>query len=172
MARVTSEILKRVISEQRAIFLAVGDHIDREILSHPDFVSWRELKEIIVVTGARRSGKSFLLRLIWKKIMAKKGLSRDNFLYINFEDEKLVNFIVDDFDLLLESYYELFAVDHKQKIYLFFDEIQNITGWEKFLNRLQESDKFKIFVTGSNATLLSKEISTVLTGRNFPLNLS
>lgn len=171
MAKFASEILKRVIIEQRENFIKVNNSIDREILAHPDFNRWCKLKEIIIVTGVRRSGKSFLLRLIWQKIRTTGKIASDNFLYVNFEDEKLINFTAADFETLLESYYELFTINRRQKIYLFFDEIQNITGWEKFLNRLQETDKFKIFVTGSNATLLSKEISTVLTGRNLPLNL-
>ncbi|MEK7064845.1 MAG: ATP-binding protein [Patescibacteria group bacterium] len=171
MPKITGEILKRVITEQRENFLNTEGYIEREILTHPDFTSWCSLKEIIVITGVRRSGKSFLFRLIWKKIQAQRHVASSNFLYVNFDDEKMVNFTTADFDLLLESYYELFAVDHKQKIFLFFDEIQNIVGWEKFLNRMRESRRFKIFVTGSNATLLSKEISSALTGRNFSLTL-
>lgn len=171
MPKITAENLKRVISEQRQNFLNTADYIEREILTHPDFTRWRALKEIIVITGVRRSGKSFLLRLIWKKIQESKPVAADNFLYVNFDDEKMVNFTAADFDSLLETYYELFEINNRQKVYLFFDEIQNITGWEKFLNRLHESGKFKIFVTGSNATLLSKEISSALTGRNFPLTL-
>lgn len=171
MTKITEELLKRVIAEQRQNFLNTDGYIEREILAHPDFVRWRALKEIIVITGVRRSGKSFLLRLIWKKIQEQQPVAAENFLYVNFDDEKMVNFTTADFDLLLESYYELFEVNRGQKIFLFFDEIQNIAGWEKFLNRLHESGKFKIFVTGSNATLLSKEISSALTGRNFSLTL-
>lgn len=171
MSKITGEILKRVITEQRENFLNTDGYIEREILTHPDFNHWCSLKEIIVITGVRRSGKSFLFRLIWKKIKEKQSVAPDNFLYVNFDDEKMVNFTIADFDLLLESYHELSDVDHNQKIFLFFDEIQNIAGWEKFLNRLQESGKFKIFVTGSNATLLSKEISSALTGRNFSFTL-
>ncbi|OGH88110.1 MAG: hypothetical protein A3J93_04035 [Candidatus Magasanikbacteria bacterium RIFOXYC2_FULL_42_28] len=171
MSKITGEIIKRVISEQRQNFLNTAGQIERDILTHPDFSHWRALKEIIVITGVRRSGKSFLLRLIWQKIQATVPVAPDNFLYVNFDDEKMINFKSADFDLLLETFYEIFKVNHHQNIFLFFDEIQNISGWEKFLNRLQESDKFKIFVTGSNATLLSKEISSALTGRNFSLTL-
>lgn len=171
MPKTTAEILKQVLTEQRQNFLNTADHIEREIIARPDFMRLVALKEIVVITGVRRSGKSYLLRLVWQKIREVKSPSADNCLYINFDDEKMINFTAVDFNLLLETYYELFEINRKQKIYLFFDEIQNIVGWEKFLNRLQESGKFKIFVTGSNATLLSKEISTALTGRNFPLTL-
>lgn len=171
MSKVTSSLLKQVISEQRGFFLNVKNSIEREILHHQDFLRWCQLREIVVITGVRRCGKSYLMRLIWKQIKERLNASAENFLFVNFEDEKLINFTVKDFDLLLESFYELSAIDRKEKIYLFFDEIQNIKGWEKFLNRLEEGGKFKIFVTGSNATLLSKEISSVLTGRNFPISL-
>jgi predicted AAA+ superfamily ATPase len=83
----------------------------------------------------------------------------------------MFSFTVKNFDALLEAYRELFDSDNKQKIFLFFDEIQNISGWEKFVSRLLEENKYKIFITGSNASLLSKEIGTALTGRNFPLRL-
>ncbi len=73
--------------------------------------------------------------------------------------------------MVLESCYELKEPGDKKQIFLFFDEIQNVAGWEKFLNRLRENKNYKIFISGPNATLLSKEVSTHLIGRNILINL-
>jgi len=167
----TKEVLKRVISDQRRFFLDTQGFYKRKILDLPE-VKKAVLKtsEIIIVTGVRRCGKSYLLRLIWQKI--KKQLKTNaEFLYLNFEDERLVGFKTTDFTLLLESFFELFEVDKKGKVFLFLDEIQNIPHWQKFLNRIREDKKYKIFISGSNASLLSQEISTQLTGRNIPFYL-
>lgn len=168
---ITRELLKRIITEQRRVFLKTGLIIEREILSAGDIEKIISLKEAIIITGVRRCGKSYLMRLIWKKIAAAKKVKAENFLYVNFEDEKLLDFTAKDFDALLESYLELFEADQREKIYLFFDEIQNIKNWERFINRLLENGGYKIFITGSNAALLSKEIGAALTGRNYSLNL-
>jgi len=125
-------------------------------------------KEITVLTGIRRSGKSFILNLIINKLNLK-----DKSLYINFEDP----FFVENSNLLIIEkiiavYQEYFNKDLK---YLFFDEIQNIDKWENAIRKLRESGRYKIFITGSSSKLLSKEISTLLTGRHlsyevFPLS--
>lgn len=169
---ITKELLKEVIKRQKEIFLDISNAYDRQILSDEKFKkSLYQTSEIIIVTGVRRAGKSYLMRLIWQQIKDKKKIDNNQFLYFNFEDEKLINFQARDFELLLESYLELYEVNKDKDIYFFFDEIQNIQGWDKFLNRLRESKKYKVFVTGSNATLLSKEISSKLTGRNIQLQL-
>jgi len=166
------EILKEVIIEQRKLFLNTKDAFRREIL---DLIKVEKAifktNEIIIITGVRRCGKSYLLRLIWQKIKNKLDVKENQFLYLNFEDERLIDFRVSNFSDLLEIYFELFEPNRRQKIYLFLDEIQNIPHWQKFLNRLRENKNYKIFISGSNATLLSKEMSTQLTGRNIPLNL-
>ncbi|MBI5022829.1 MAG: ATP-binding protein [Candidatus Magasanikbacteria bacterium] len=163
--------IKQIILEQRDIFLQTERIIKRDILLDPRFMDICRLREAVIITGVRRCGKSYLMKLIWKKLKKELNNGEDNFLYVNFESEKMLNFTAQDFDALLEAYRELFNSDGKQKIFLFFDEIQNILGWEKFISRLLEEDKYKIFITGSNASLLSKEIGTALTGRNFPMCL-
>jgi hypothetical protein len=165
------DLLKQVITGQRTVFLKTSGFIKRDILESKDFSSLCDIQEAIIVTGVRRSGKSYLMRLIWTKIKKDKNVGEDNFLYVNFEDEKMLDFKAEDFSSLLESYFELYKVETEKKIYLFFDEIQNVRGWEKFINRLIEEGKYKIFITGSNATLLSKEMSSSLTGRSFPVSL-
>ncbi|MFA6160037.1 MAG: ATP-binding protein [Parcubacteria group bacterium] len=168
---INKSLLKELILSQRKIFSNTANSIEREVIQNILFDKIDALKEAVVITGVRRSGKSFLMRLIWKKIKEKKKTSEENFLYFNFEDEKLLNFSATDLSILLECFYEVVAVDKKNKVYLFFDEIQNISRWEKFINRLLEDKRYKIYITGSNARLLSKEIGTALTGRNYPINL-
>lgn len=116
-------------------------------------------KQVIILTGIRRCGKSILMHLIRQKIK-----SCDN--YINFDDDRLALFSLDDFQSLIEVFIELYGVqDH-----YFFDEIQNISGWERFIRRLHNEGK-KVFITGSNASLLSSELSTHLTGRHIAITL-
>jgi len=168
---INPEIIKELILRQRKIFLDTSEAISREILVEKKFQKSISLREAVIITGVRRSGKSYLMRLIWKKIAAERKMPENNFLYFNFEDEKLLKFSASDFETLLEGYFEVIEPEKSKKIYLFFDEIQNIPGWEKFINRLREDRGYKIFITGSNAALLSKEIGTALTGRNFPVSL-
>lgn len=112
-----------------------------------------------IITGQRRAGKTFLLYHQIQK-MISEGLARVGFLYINFEDERLLEFLVSDFDLIIESYMELY----NQKPVLFFDEIQNVKGWEKFVRRLADA-QYLVYITGSNATMLSREMASTLGGR-------
>ena len=169
---INKEIIKQIIVDQKKVFLDTKDSFQREILRLPEMQkAISKTSEIIIITGVRRCGKSYLMRLIWQKIKRKLKIDNKQFLYFNFEDERLIDFEPKDFSLLLEAYFELFEPNQNKKIYLFFDEIQNIQAWQKFLNRLRENKKYKIFITGSNATLLSKEISTQLTGRNIAFTL-
>ena len=108
---------------------------------------------VVVLSGIRRSGKSTLLQQIRQQ-------SQEFDFFINLDDERLSTFSMEHFQMLLELWIELFGV---QKT-CYFDEIQNIGGWEKFIRRLSDQG-YKIFITGSNATLLSQELGTRLTGR-------
>jgi len=109
-----------------------------------------------VIIGLRRVGKTYLLYQLIKEQIKNP----EKVLYINFEDERLIGFTYKDFDLILEGYSELFS--HKPIVFL--DEIQNIENWEKFVRRLCDTD-YKVMVTGSNAKMLSSDISTTLGGR-------
>lgn len=114
---------------------------------------------IIIISWIRRSGKSMLLQFI-----KEKKLRSD--YYINFDDNRLVNFLLDDFEKLYESFLELFG---EQNVF-YFDEIQLIEWWEKFVRRLHNEWK-KVFITGSNSTMLSRELGTHLTWRNIQIEL-
>ena len=111
-----------------------------------------------VIIGPRRAGKTYLLYQLIQKHYAGKKIEK--VLYINFEDERLIDLESKNLNIILESYAELFD----QKPDLFFDEIQNIDNWEKFARRLAD-EGYKIFITGSNSKMLSKEIASTLGGR-------
>lgn len=130
-------------------------------------------RKIISLIGVRRSGKtSFLLNLIGKLI--KDGIDKEKILYLNFEDERL-DLKTDELDLILQAYRELYPDLNLKEGYLFFDEIQNIENWEKFVRRIYDSVTKNIFITGSNSKFLSSDIATSLRGRTlsyeiFPLS--
>lgn len=110
---------------------------------------------IKVIMGPRRAGKStFAIQML-------KGV---DFAYVNFDDERLAD--TDDFDELLKSIIEVYG----ETEYLLFDEIQNVNGWELFVNRLHRRGK-NLIVTGSNSKLLSRELATHLTGRYIPFQV-
>ena len=112
-----------------------------------------------VFVGMRRAGKSYLLYQQMQKLLAG-GVNPQEMLYVNFEDERLSGIGSGDLNLLLETHLEM----HGTKPILFLDEIQNIKGWEKFARRLADT-KHRIYITGSNAKMLSKDIQTTLGGR-------
>ena len=112
-----------------------------------------------VLVGVRRAGKSFMLYHRIQQLLAE-GRKWDEMLYMNFEDERLENFNMEDFNRLLECHQEMYG----RRPMLFLDEMQNIDGWHKFARRMADS-KYAIYITGSNAKMLSGEFNTTLGGR-------
>lgn len=150
------EILKKVILEQRAVPMP-RDYVERQV--NGVIAPLLQGSSIIIITGVRRCGKSVVLKNI------RKSLAESDY-YINFDDDRLVNFTVADFQILYEIFVEMFGI---QKTF-YFDEIQNILGWERFVRRLHEQGN-KVFITGSNASMLSVELGTRLTGRNISVTM-
>lgn len=144
------EILKRVIYDQHQV---IKDSIivDREI--------FLEKNVNYVLVGLRRAGKTTLL---YKRVqdLIKSGVEWNQIIYINFDDERLIEFSVEDFEDIVVVAEELSTKKH----YFYFDEIQNIDGWEKFAIRLANQG-YKVDITGSNAKMLSKEVEAKLGGR-------
>jgi predicted AAA+ superfamily ATPase len=147
---IDKELLKQIVIENIELVKSL-DYIERTILIEDNIP--------YVFVGLRRAGKSYLL---YQRIheLTKQGTPWDSILLINFEDERLINFKVEDFNNLIEVHYQLFNT----KPILFLDEIQIIEGWEKFARRMADS-KYLLYITGSNAKMLSKEIATTLGGR-------
>ena len=112
-----------------------------------------------VFIGVRRAGKSFMLYQKMQQMLAE-GHGWEDMLYLNFEDDRLADFKSEDFELILECHAEMYD----KRPMLFLDEVQNIDGWEKFARRLADA-KYKVWITGSNAKMLSSEIMTTLGGR-------
>lgn len=112
-----------------------------------------------VLVGMRRAGKSYMLYQHIQQMVAQ-GHSPEEVLFINFEDERIADITKDELYLIMESYRELFT--HEPLVFL--DEIQNVEGWEHFARRLAD-EKYHVFITGSNAHMLSREISSALGGR-------
>lgn len=119
--------------------------------------------KIITLIGPRRSGKSFCLLQTVKELL-QKGVKKECIVFINFEDERL-NLKTHHLDDILKAYREFHPEIKTNTCYFFFDEIQNIPGWDKFVRRCYDTVSRNIFLTGSNAHLLSSEISTSLRGR-------
>ena len=118
-----------------------------------------------VFVGVRRSGKSFLLFQKMQQ-MLRMGHHWDEMLYVDFEDRRLEGFDADDFNLILECHQEMYG----KRPMLFLDEIQTIDGWQKFARNLADK-KYNVFITGSNAKMLSKEIMSALGGRYLPVEV-
>lgn len=117
--------------------------------------------KIITIIGPRRAGKTFFLYQIMKKFLAEGADIRD-FVYVNFEDERILPITAAELNLILDAWHELH--DRGTRPFLFFDEIQNVTGWENFVRRLVDQGH-NILVSGSNSKLLSSDIAVALRGR-------
>jgi len=118
-----------------------------------------------ICIGVRRGGKStFMFQLMQQ--LVDNGVSRKNILYVNFFDDRLHALIHMGPGVILDAYYALYPQKkNTEKIYCFFDEIQGVSGWETFVDRLMRTEKCAVYITGSSAQLLSKEIATQMRGR-------
>ena len=150
-------ILKQILQNSR-------EEIEQYKIIHRDIQT--DGFNCYIFVGVRRAGKSFIL---YEKIqqMLSEGHTWDEILYLNFEDERLGSLDINDMDSILECHMEMGGV---AKPALFLDEIQNIDGWEKFARRVSDS-KYMVWITGSNAKMLSKEMMSTLGGRYIPIEI-
>lgn len=118
-----------------------------------------------VCIGVRRSGKStYLFQIIQR--LKDSGVPRENILYLNFFDDRLHNLRQNNLGLITEAYYSLYPEKkNAETVYCFFDEIQAVPGWEPFVDRLMRTEKCEVYLAGSSAQMLSKEIATQMRGR-------
>jgi predicted AAA+ superfamily ATPase len=151
-------LLREIVLEQDQARKDLHTGISRTALGVA--ASHAALPHAVVVSGVRRCGKSTLLDQVIGRLYPQ------GVYYLNFEDERLVDFSVEDFNRLYEVFLELFG----ERSTFFFDEVQNVPQWEMFVRRMQGRG-CKFFITGSNASLLSRELGTKLTGRNVNVEL-
>ena len=149
---ITKEIIRRCLRDKR-------DEIEAATLVERPF-EFEEQGNYVMV-GVRHVGKSYMLYQRVRQLLAT-GHGWDEILFVDFDDERLAEFSTNDFNLLLETHLE----SHGKRPYNFLDEIQNIPSWEKFARRLA-NEKYIVYITGSNAKMLSKEVATTLGGRFF-----
>ena len=136
-----------------------------------------DIRHVVAISGARRSGKSYIFRQLVKHLI-NFGVKRENILQLNFEDPFFISFR-NDITILDNLYSEFLNMKNPVgKVYLFLDEIQNINNWQFWVRDIYDrNEHVKIFITGSNAELLSDELATHLTGRvlafdNFPFSFT
>lgn len=144
------ELFRAIISENQ-------EYIEKIELVERSFLL--EENGNYVFVGVRQAGKSYLLYQLMQQKM-RNGIQIEDIVYINFDDERLIGMTAADFDLILQAYHSMY----EGTPIFFFDEIQNVEGWANFARRLA-NQKYRVYVTGSNAKMLGRDIETVLGGR-------
>jgi len=152
------DTLKQIMIDQKDIYL------NNPLIARQYFL---EDNANYCFVGIRRTGKSYMMYQQIKNLEAN-GIPLSQIVYVNFEDERLLEMTSDDLNTILEIGLELSGTDNKP--YLFLDEIQNITGWEKFVRRIADM-KYRVNITGSNSKMLSSEIASTLGGRFIIMNV-
>jgi len=153
-------LLKNLLIEQAENFKRVEQSLLRET-QFPVIPN-----KIKVAIGMRRVGKSYFLLQEIRRIMEDKKVPWERLLCLNFEDDRLLPCSQEKLRDLLEGFYKIYPENHSEQCYLFLDEIQNVEGWSLVVRRFLDSKKVQIYLSGSSAKLLSKEIATELRGRS------
>ena len=157
-----NDMLRLIIAQQqrnlRSQFPIVAR--DTKILPVP--------RKATVIIGIRRSGKSTWLHEKMESLL-DIGVDVENICYIDFSDDRLDFLRLEGSDpaVIADTYYGMYPQKHKQQVYFFFDELQYVNRWAQFINRIQTTQLCEVYITGSSAKLLSKEIATELGGRTF-----
>ena len=147
---IQKEVIREILLENRKEIEL--QHIVPRDIQMEEFANY-------VLIGVRRAGKSFLLYQQIQQYL-KQGISWNSMLYLNFEDERLMGMTAQELNLILEVH----GMMSDKRPILFLDEIQNIDGWDKFARRLADN-KYRVYITGSNAKMLSSDVATTLGGR-------
>ena len=154
---IVKDTMKKLIVEYQQLMLP-------ELTKRDTYFSPMETNKIISIIGPRRSGKTYFMYQVMKELRAK-GIPQEKVLYMNLEDSRLYPMKKGFLDFMMECFYELYPENIDTEIFLFLDEIQNVKFWEKFVRRISENKKVKVFITGSSSKVLSREIATSLRGR-------
>lgn len=157
-----SIVTEQIIDNQQALFAPAS----------PRSLHIKTLAGVIsIVMGVRRCGKSTLMESIMVDLISK-GTPRENIVWLNFSDDRFLPLHQGGWDTIHSVYYSLYPDKrHKEKVYFFFDEIQTYPNWELFVERLRREENCEIYITGSSARMLSKEIGTALRGRTLSWEL-
>lgn len=159
------DLLKILLAEFRSNFDQTANNIPRNC----EFPKLPQ--KIKVALGMRRVGKTQFIFQTIRELIQEKGIPYQQILYINFEDDRLFPSDQKQLRELLEGFYSLYPDNHDQTCYFFLDEIQNVDDWAMVIRRFFDSKKIQIYLTGSSAKLLSKEIATSLRGRAINLEI-
>jgi predicted AAA+ superfamily ATPase len=139
--------------------------------STPRAYRFPEAKNLIkVAVGMRRSGKTYFLFQTIRELISE-SVALEHILYLNFEDDRILPMDYKSMGQLIDAWYTLYPENHDRCCYLFLDEVQNVEGWPLVLRRLLDTKNIQIYVTGSSAKLLSKEIATSLRGRSLSIEI-
>ncbi len=151
------ETVKTVILDSQEAALPTGVPRRFQLVAVP--------RKAAVCIGVRRCGKSTYLHQIMQRLI-DGGVSRQNILYLNFFDDRLHTLQQDNISLITEAYFSIYPEKkNTETVYCFFDEIQAVSGWEPFVDRVMRTEKCEVYLTGSSAQMLSKEIATQMRGR-------
>ncbi len=157
-----NDMLRLIIAEKQKNLRSQFPIISRdiEILPVP--------RKATVIIGIRRSGKSTWLQEKIESLL-DEGIDAENICFIDFSDDRLDFLRLENSDpaVITDTYYGMYPRKHEQRVYFFFDELQYVNRWAQFVNRIQTKQLCEVYITGSSAKLLSKEISTELGGRTF-----
>lgn len=135
-----------------------------------------DLAKVLTFAGVRRAGKTFLLFHTMKRLI-EAGVERRSILYLNLSDDRLYPVSLADLDLILPAHGELYPSTLGSTRYVFLDEVQEVEGWERYVRRIYDTEDVRLFVTGSSARLLTRDLAPALRGRSvgievFPLSFS
>jgi len=128
-----------------------------------------DVPKIVSLLGARRTGKTHILFGIIHEL--RKQVAANQLVYLNFEDDRLFPLRLEDMEMLVQGYFELYPENKEKQVWFFFDEIQEVPNWEKFVRRLADTENCRIYLTGSSSKLLSRELATALRGRTLPFEV-
>ena len=142
---------------------------DVELIERDITYTLPKIQRALVIIGPRRAGKTYFMFQILKELL-KHGIRKDETLYVNLEDPRVIGTTLDDLPNLLDVYYSQFPENAKKRSYFFLDEVQTVDNWEKFVRYLLDKNQ-RVVISGSSSRLLSKEIATELRGRSISLKV-
>lgn len=160
--------MKTILQTLQEEFRAALELTEKSVLRSYKFPEGKNI--IKVAVGMRRSGKTYFLFQTIRQLLSA-GIALDRILYINFEDDRILPIDHKAMGQMIDAWYTLYPDNHNHCCYLFLDEVQNVEGWPLVLRRILDTKNIQIYVTGSSAKLLSKEIATSLRGRSLSIEI-